>query len=357
MKVFFDYQAFNQTVGGVSRYHVELLKRLPDYGIEVDFPKIFTRNTYLKQAGYNIRQPIGFGKYSNQLNSWLNQQICRHALRKTDADIFHPTFVNPYYADLSMPKTVITVHDLIHEKLLRNDSALIRHRRMRQLINIRGIICVSNQTKGDLLLFYPFLKEMDIPIQVIYHGHTTDSSHPGHSKPLFDKPYVLYVGSRDSYKNFSFFLRAFTSVKSDVNLVCTGAPFSTSETMMINQLGLSSRIQQFFASDRELRNLYTNARAFIYPSLMEGFGIPILEAFGYECPVIASDIQCFHEVGGGAPCYFNPHDINELACTIERVIHDDTLRSTMIAAGKKRLENFSWDKMAAQTAEFYKLIH
>ena len=119
-------------------------------------------------------------------------------------------------------------------------------------------------------------------------------------------------------------------------------------------LGLEGAVSSRFVSDNQLAYLYQHALCFVFPSLYEGFGIPVLEAFASGCPVLLSNASCFPEVGGDAALYFDPYNPEEMAKTIENVVSDSNLRTQMIQRGHERVKAFSWDKTAAQTAEFYK---
>lgn len=298
MKVLFDYQAFSQKWGGVSRYHTELYNGLLQYNHIPVLPAIFTDNVYLDSSGIRHRRLLPLGKYRPYVQAWLNQRICKRAVRLSDYDIFHPTFVNPYYDGvlLTEARVVVTVHDLIQEKTRRADAIQTGLRRAKQLERASAIVCVSEQTKDDLLDIYPQCR--DKMIRVIYHGNRQQLPHEFGMR-IFSHPYILYVGGRESYKNFIPFLKAFSLIDKDLHLVCTGHSFCSEEMSVMSQLDIASRVHQLFVSDAQLTDLYHYAEAFVYPSTMEGFGIPILESFRCGCPVVASDIKCFHEVAVG----------------------------------------------------------
>ena len=251
---------------------------------------------------------------------------------------------------LSKKPIVITVHDLIQEKTQRFDYKTVSQRRMRQLQHATAIICVSKQTKEDLLNYYPQVPENKIT--VIYHGN--DQMRPSDiGQRTYNFPYILYVGSREKYKNFENMLKTFAELPKDLHLICTGSKFSSEEQRVINNLNLSTRIMQKFVSDSELMNLFHYAEAFVYPSTMEGFGIPILEAFRLGCTVVLSDIGCFHEVAGDSVPYFDPYSIDSMSTTISSIINDSARRKEIINYGYERLKLFSWDKSVKKHSELY----
>ena len=110
------------------------------------------------------------------------------------------------------------------------------------------------------------------------------------------------------------------------------------------------------ADDKKLQSLYRNALAFVFPSIYEGFGMPILEAFSCGCPVILSDASCLPEVGGDAAVYFNPKDVVSMRNAVERVVSDEKLRNQMRERGYKQLEKFSWRKCAEETKKVYEKV-
>jgi glycosyltransferase involved in cell wall biosynthesis len=194
---------------------------------------------------------------------------------------------------------------------------------------------------------------------MIYHGSPTRfEPSPGR---VIDGPYVLFVGIRPAYKNFDLLLKAFASlpeIRSSHQLVLFGGqPLRDVEVELIRSLGLSDRVKWLGSGDDAmLANLYTHAAVYAYPSLYEGFGMPLLEAFTYRCPVVASSASSLPEVGGDAALYFDPTSVDDLAEKISRILSDESLRQKLIAAGIERLNLFSWDRCARETADFYRRL-
>jgi glycosyltransferase involved in cell wall biosynthesis len=135
-------------------------------------------------------------------------------------------------------------------------------------------------------------------------------------------------------------------------LYCVGNSFTIEEKKLIHRLELNAFvINMGILSDNELANLYHNATCFVYPSLYEGFGIPILEAFKHKCPVVLSNTSCFPEIAKGAAIYFNPNDSKSIQIAIIEAIAN---RQSLIELGSKRIFDFSWDKAAELTSNVYK---
>jgi glycosyltransferase involved in cell wall biosynthesis len=174
-----------------------------------------------------------------------------------------------------------------------------------------------------------------------------------------ERPYFLYVGLRGSYKNFDNALKAYASrglLRKNFDLIAFGADeFSVKDSESIRSLGLThSQVRRLSGDDVLLGRLYGNATALIYPSLYEGFGIPPLEAMSYGCPVLCGNTSSIPEVVGEAGLYFDSANIDSIADAMERIATGPKLRSDLVALGRERVKQFSWDRCAARTLEVYR---
>ena len=375
MKVLYDYQAFAmQPFGGVSRSFAQLISHLPsDIQYEIAIRRCRNEHLHEMQIAPSVKRQqnpfAGFSRFgwghkaSKAYNHFCERQpgqrvsVC--ALKRGDFDVFHPTFFNPYFLEyLGTKPFVLTVHDLNYEVL----HEMIRPRKRDDQIAQRSVLCpraahivaVSENTAADVMKYYHVPEEK---ITVIYHG--APETHPARSlEPVFDFSYVLYVGSRSSYKNFSWMLDALTPWLRDgaVRLVCTGPEFNAAELKWIQSAGLADKVIHYYANTDELYRLYNHAEMFIYPSLYEGFGIPILEAFANGCPVVLSWASCFPEIAGDAALYFDLNDQASLVSQVEKIMGDDEVRSRLVDAGLKRLQRFSWEKSAGELAAVYRKL-
>lgn len=355
MRILYDYQGFIQGIGGVSRYHCELIKNLPENGIDPFIPMIFSDNLYLE--GLNIDHKYFLRKWQHPLRDnlykWLDQKICLKKIQEGNYDIFHPTFLNPYYIGNTGNKPIIsTMHDLNHEKFPQFDTENVKKKRAKVIEASNHIIAISQQTKNDLIDYYDI---DDRKISVIYHGIDQDIYTTSASR-LLNKPYLLYVGSRNTYKNFKTFLKAFSLLKDDIDLVFTGLPFSNEEQSLIQKYNITTKIHQYFATNEQMNQLMNQAVAFIYPSIGEGFGMPILEAYRCGTPCIISDILCFHEIGDNAAIYFDPTSAESIAETISNTINNDNLLISLKELGYKRMKKFPWSRTAESTAKVYRMF-
>ena len=254
---------------------------------------------------------------------------------------------------------ILTVYDMIHEKFLEHGSRLDTTRRDKSLAVKRAnhIICISEHTRQDLV---ELLDVDPAKTSVVYPGYSLMSNNtPVQRSIKHDRPYILYVGNRGSYKNFDGLLQAYANspmLRNDFDLICFGGgKFTAAERNRFHRLGLGmDAIHHAHGSDLILADCYRGAKAFIYPSLYEGFGLPPLEAMNFDCPVVCSKTSSIPEVVGDAGEYFDPHDIDSIRTAIERVVSDDALRNGLILKGKARLGVFSWQRCAKETLDVYR---
>jgi len=369
LKVLYDHQIFDsQRIGGISRYFVELIKYNPSAVFSVKYSEnVYLRSNRFKK--YNITTqkehydkfilPFNFkGKgrllrYYNKLFNINQPELSIKYLNKNNFDVFHPTYYDPYFLKYLKKPFVLTVHDMIHElfpQYFLNDKNTIMNKK-KLILSANKINVNSEYTKSDLIKLFPEVKEK---ITVIHHSCNFEQL-----EKIFPKEkYILYTGARGGYKNFNTFLQATAPLlsKYDFNLICTGHPFNDEENILINNLQINDRISCVYASENQLVELYSKATAFVFPSLYEGFGIPILEAFSSNCPALLSNTSSFPEIGGDGAVYFDPNSIDDMRTQIERVITSTTLQNELIKKGKEQAKKFSWEKCAKETMEVYKQL-
>jgi len=288
-----------------------------------------------------------------------NRNYLFYLLRKGDFDVFHPTFFDDYFLPyLNGKPFVLTIHDMIPERYPqyfgKDDFQIVMKKKLAPLAS--AIIAVSENTKKDIIRILNIPEEK---IHVIYHG----SSFPiAHEKRIYAFPYILFVGERGYYKNFIPFveyLRPILQHHKDIQVVCTGRPFEQKEKDMLREYGVEDRFyHRCVMSDDEMYSLYHNAICFIYPSEYEGFGIPILEAYHAECPVLLNDASCFPEIAGDAAIYFKiDKDSSDLADKVEQLLSLSLEeRRSLIDSQKDRLKRYSWENSAKQMAAIYQSI-
>jgi glycosyltransferase involved in cell wall biosynthesis len=359
MKILYDHQMFAyQKFGGITKYFVELIKNMPVEN-RCYLSVIFSENQYLKENKHlfnsvNVLPPNDFkGKATaKELLASINKAYSTYRLSSGNYDIFHPTFYDDYFLSKLKTPYVVTVHDLIEFKYKDSffKDSTNRPLMERVIKNASRIISISETTKTDLL--DTFMLDPD-KIDVIYHGYNDD---PKPEKTNSFGRYLLYVGDRGGYKNFKFFIEAVSSLlkrDKEIKVVCVGKPFVAEEVELFQLLGVEQQLCSLNVSEATLNGLYSHALVFVYPSLYEGFGMPILEAFSNNCPVCLSDTSCFLEVAGRAAAYFDPLDQDSILQSIEKVIYNPEISERLIAAGKERLKAFSWQTTAQMTLETY----
>ncbi len=365
MKVLYDHQAFTGSrFGGVARYFHDLMEDLTTMNVEVDLALYFSNNEYLKDS--TINKPLKYNYFlgfmpTNILISQINRLASILTLQRGKFDLFHPTFFHPYFLEHLHDKPfVLTYHDLIKEKLnlTHLDNSSLETKQL--LINKASkVIAISENTKSDILSFFDVSPDK---ISVVHHSSKFNTM-PTYEEANLQLPndYLLYVGTRNFYKNFDNLLLSLLPIFKKyphLKLVCGGGgELSETELLKLKELHITDKIIQIGCNtDNKLYHLYKNATAFIYPSLYEGFGIPILEAFACGCPVILSNTSSFPEIAEEAGMYFDPMQTDNMTQVIEQVLVDKTLQKTLRVNGFKRQMDFSAEKTARKTLDVYKSI-
>lgn len=346
-----------QARGGIPRYFGELLPRMAP---SVDLSLFLGFNS---RANDDLRSGLNFRScwyrkspsfpHSRTLYRKLNA-VWLETLPEGTADIYHRSFdyspVRPKWAR----RQVTTVYDLIPENfpgLMKADAMQMRRQAFQ---DADGLLAISRSTALDLMERY------EIPAEKISVTHLgVDHAFWSSGPPVEAMDSLLYVGQRGSYKNFGLLVRAFAQarLRADTTLLCFGGgEFSSAERELFRELSVAGRIQQKTGSDTDLRSAYRSSIALVYPSLYEGFGLPILEAMCSECPVISSASSSLPEVGGQAALYFDPHSVEELAHHLELVCSDAGLRQALARKGLAQSAHFSWEECASQTVEFYRAL-
>lgn len=353
MKVLYDHQIFSgEKFGGVSRYFYELMINSNGY-YDYQVSGLFSENEYVENL--DIFKPFPIKKYFKgkiRLVTLLNKRDSVRKIKRNPDCILHPTYYDPYFLNNKGQPVVLTVYDMIHERFphyFMNDKSIFQYKKQ-SIMGADKIIAISESTKRDLLHFYPEVSEDKI--NVIYLG---SSAKPFKEVNNSYGSYILFTGKRDKYKNFNSFAEAVAPllIQYDLNLVCTGNNFTPEEIGFFESLGIRNRVYSKFVNDVELALLYSNAILFAFPSLYEGFGIPILEAFTNHCPLVLSDTSSFPEIAGDAGVYFDPNSINDIRKKIDDVIGSQSLRNELVLKGNERLKLFNWKKCAESTADVY----
>lgn len=369
MDILYDHSIFRlQRYGGISRYFYELITRLSaknDVNINLfegfhvnEYGLSNYKNRFALYKGYKVPE-IQYAGYTFEV---LNKFGFTRIYSKLDFNIYHPTYYRKDLGAFRKTPIVLTVYDMIHELYpgqFWNSKRVIESKR--ESIKVAdAIICISENTKKDLIRIYDVPEEK---IRVVYLANSLRKSNLVNIENLkqiynITKPYILYIGDRRAHKNFQFLLEVYASqLSKKYDLVCFGGGNITrKESDIIKKFDLSKNVILVQGNDSMLASLYKNAFCFIYPSLYEGFGIPLLEAMAMECPIIASNTSSIPEVVGEAGILFDPLSRESLINAIESLVNSDSKRNNLIKLGKEQEKKFSWDKMANETLDIYKSI-
>jgi glycosyltransferase involved in cell wall biosynthesis len=299
----------------------------------------------------------------------LGNVVIPSVARRLGLDVIHdPTGVTPLLFGLGQFKSVVTIHDVFAWSCPGNSSLLDRliYRQWlpRMAPKTNAIITVSEQSKKDI---QQYLAPQRRDIKIIPYG-VTDVFRPlpteqvkRHLEKRFglSTPYILYVGSLTRRKNIERALEAFALLRPtfpDLRFVLAG-PRSFLQTPVEEIIGRLDIAEQILLTgpltDKDLPALYNGAQLFVFPSLYEGFGLPVLEALSCGTPVITSTCSSLPEVAGEAAILVDPYDVNAIAVAMQQVLSEPKLAAEMVDAGLARAKQFSWERTAQETMAVY----
>jgi glycosyltransferase involved in cell wall biosynthesis len=361
MKVFYDSQIFLvRQYGGVARYFVELASRLARYpDVKVNIVSPVFRSQLLSEHRNNIPtfgvdlSPIP--RFPVQLVRGINALVFRGYALISDPDIVHETYYDPSRNAPNSAKIVTTIHDTIPERFPNLFPGHKQHHAERQKVLHRAdwVICVSESTRRDLLEMY----EVD-PARVSVVSLGCSIVPPKEGPISIGTPYFLHVGRRYKYKNFDGLLGAFgeTGLYHTHKLVCfSSEALTVDELTRMQRAGVpQDRVIRVGGDDSLLARYYAGAEALVFPSLYEGFGIPLVEAMRCSCPIITSNTSSLSEVGGDAALYCKPGEVTSISHALLKVVESPNIRAHLIAKGLVRVQEFSWEKCAAETYAVYR---
>jgi glycosyltransferase involved in cell wall biosynthesis len=361
----------NQHHGGVSRIYSQILPRMCELEDEISIhlltsgrlgqplpvhPKIFHRRLFPFD---DLLRPR---RYWEPLLPYMRGSIQRLAVGTGKNKIWHSSYYTmPTYWQ---GPVVLTVLDMIHERYqhLFDKPAYDRFRDWKHkcIQAADAVICISDTTKQDIHELYR-IDDRKLFVAPLAHAEIfrlldDDEIPPGLNEK---RPFILYIGARAHYKNFHVLIKAYSNWQRqrDIDLVVVGKPFSTQEKEFIRDLGIPfNRIKQLsMIDDLKLCALYNRATLFVYPSLYEGFGIPLLEAMACGCRIVASGIASTIEVAGDVPYYFTAGDDASLLQALNSAIFDSDFAPRR-QLGIERAKAYSWWKTAEQILELYRIL-
>lgn len=360
-RIFFDHQKFTtQKYGGISRYFANIIQgidRQPGYDYLLGV--LLSGNYYLRAGGLlksNFIADVFLGSAFGKKAYEINRLYCSYLLGRNDFDIFHPTYYDPYFIRQLKKPLVITIHDMTYERLPQyfwSEDRLTFEKRL-NVERADKIIAISQTTRKDLI---EYLGVDPAKIEVIYHGIDQDQPLLTSPVPGLPEDYLLFIGDRGGYKNFYLFIQAYLRILSsypELNIVLAGGGrLGIAEEESLRRLNLLHKVKHVHASDEQLNYIYQHALLFVYPSLHEGFGLPVLEAFRNRCPLILSDTECFREIAGDTAFYFEARDADNLADLLDKLLSDQAARESLLEKGIARLEYFTLKKSVRETLDLY----
>lgn len=350
-----------QVRGGISKYFVELIPRLRDHGIEPVIVSDWTRNVHLAESGLvPERKPLGRVPARLSWATWRLFGRPRSTPRVArEIDVMHHTFSHGAYLRLWDGPRVSTVFDMTPELFPSYFKLGNPHFAKRRYCEVSdAVISISENTAADMLRLYG--QHLAAKTHVIPFG-VGDQFFDSTGRVLnLPEHYLLFVGVRSGYKDFTTAFRAFVALaQRDPSLdfvVAGGGPFTRAENDMINASGLSSRIHKVTPSDATMPELYGRAQAFVFPSIYEGFGLPTLEALAAGTPAVLADASCSREVGGTAALYFEGGNVADLVAKLDEAM-SASHRLSLKSRGPEQGTRFSWDMVAERTADLYRLVY
>lgn len=370
MKIIFSPDTFNlQKFGGISRYFTDLISMLIINKYNVEIPQLFHRNHFLNNLSKNQSKSFGFyinlGNYIippvNIIN-YLYTIYCFEKYKRSDYKIiFHNTYYSNNVPKISNLKNVVTVYDMIHENLgdyygFKNNLDFINKKKL-SLELADHIIAISNTTKKEIIRHYNISEDK---ISVIHLN--ASKNFVGNSSDIKNKKnHILYVGNRAYYKNFILLLECFKKINEfnkDIKLIVYGGEHKSDEEMsFINKNLLNDYIFFVNGDSSYLNQLYRSSKALVFPSLEEGFGIPILEAISSNCIPICSNINVFKEIGKNKLILFDLKDKSDL---IKKILYICDLPEQeykkQIDISKDLLDEYTLDKMLNKTLDVYRAL-
>lgn len=318
---------------GVADYTVELAKRLPILPFGYSMRRFHELKNLFPKARIFPFPPTAMHYLWNKLHIFPVENFTG------PVDVYHSS---DWAQAPSKAKKVTTIHDLapfLYPAETSPEIIAAHKARMNWVVKeCDSIICVSPNTAKDMVKLFPETKS-----RLVVIPEAVPSRFLLKPSNTYSYTYILAVGARQPRKNINRLISACTRLS--IKLIIIGEANQTSTDPSVVFTG--------YISDQELVNYMASASCFVYPSLYEGFGLPILGAFHHRVPVACSDIPVFHETAGPAASYFDPLDEESIASGISSAIKN---KKSLITASTKQLSKYSWSKTASETMKVYKSL-
>ncbi|PLX26110.1 hypothetical protein C0580_00495 [Candidatus Parcubacteria bacterium] len=359
MKIAIDFRIFGTKPGGIGRYNQKLLEELIKIDHENEYILLFKEDPEL-----SLPKNFHIQICDCQWYSLKEQFVIPYTLYQINPDlVYFPHFNVPIFYS---GKFVVTIHDLIMTKFPSQRATthskvffklkywfynqVIRH----AVINAEKIIAVSKFTAKDIKEYFDLNDQENQKIEVVYEGV---SSMVASQKEAYNLPekYFLYVGNAYPHKNLDFLVEAFDDFSKkhpEYKLILVG-----NKNYFYKRLEKNTKNQNVIivghVADDLLASYYKNAKAYVFPSLYEGFGLPPLEAMAHDIPVLSSNSSCLPEILEDSVLYFDPKDKNDLLDKMEEIISQSQLKLELIKSGREHIKKYSWEKMGKNILDIF----
>ena len=382
MNIGFDAKRAFHNGTGLGHYSRTLLHSLSEYFPEHHYylfnPK---HSNSFSIEGNSIKEVLPQGFLNKTFPSAWRSSWVKKDLQRLKIDLYHGlSHEIPAGIEKTGIKSVVTIHDLIHERYPEQYNAIdvkIYSKKFRYACaNADKVIAISEQTKRDIIQFY---KTPEEKITVSYQscnpafGKQASSEEKERIKQQYNLPkqFFLYVGSIIERKNLLNICKAIFLLRNDLSIplvvIGEGGKYKQQVKDYLLQNGLQERIiflsenpsaksAQSFKSAIDFPAIYQSAIAMLYPSFFEGFGIPVLEALWSKLPVITSNVSCLPEAGADGAYYVNPSSAEEIAEGMMKIFSDKQFAETIIEKGWQHAQNFTQQKCASSVMNVYKSI-
>jgi glycosyltransferase involved in cell wall biosynthesis len=345
---------------GISEYAYQILTKL--YEFRSENKNDYSYTIYLKSNPLDhLPKSTSWWKYKvvKPAKLWTQIGLPIHLVTTTKKpDVF--LTLTHYGPRFSRIPTIVSVMDLSYlhfpETFRKNDLYQLTKWTEYSVKKAKKVITISNSSKNDIIKYY---KVKEDKVKVVYLGLKNLSMNEPSEKELSEfgvnKKFILFVGTLQPRKNISRLIEAFSklsdNLKDEHQLVVIGKKGWLYEDILSSpeKFHVSDKVLFLdYVSDDDLPNFYKKAELFVLPSLYEGFGLPVLEAMRYGCPVVTSNVSSLPEAGGDAALYFKPEDVDDIKNTIEKVLTDKSLKEKMIEKGRDHYKKFTWEKAAKE---------
>jgi mannosyltransferase len=344
LNLIFDNIIFSlQQSGGISSYWYEILSRAiidNDLNIKMIDSQKSSSNIFRNKLSL---EGIDIEKYNTNILS----RILPMKLKDSSNSVFHSSYYR--YLNDKSSKVITTVHDFIQENINSSNVSLNSIMKRRAIINSDILIAISENTKSDILNYFPKINPNSI--HVIYNGVSNDYFPLNKTLSEYSYNSILFVGSRANYKNFDFVVEVISKFE-HLNLNIVGSKLNIRENNLLRSKLPTGRWNIFVnPSNSELNLLYNSSSLLFYPSSYEGFGIPVIEAMKAGCPVLALNKSSIPEISGNAALLLDKLSIDDF---YNGICHILLKREEFVERGINNASRFSWDSTYLQTVNLYK---